>query len=158
MIIALGIILILPLFIFLFSFIISLFSGTFILLNQIKNPNTKIKIDGNIKLNLFWHICYLIFLIIFPIILIKENYLMGFIIYYCINIFLGISVYKLVKTQMQNIEEIDCFIIIPAIIKIKQNKITCILRPFSNKIIKRILLIYIIFIILSVIIFSIIKM
>jgi hypothetical protein len=42
MIIALGIILILPLFIFIFSFIISLFSGTFILINQIKNPK-KIK-------------------------------------------------------------------------------------------------------------------
>jgi hypothetical protein len=157
MIIVFGIILILPMSILFFSFIISLFSGTFILYNQIRNPNKKIKIDGSIKINLLCHILYLTFLIISPIILINKKYLLGFVIYYCINIFLGIISYKLAKTQMLNIEEIICFLNIPAIIKFKRNRIINILRPFSNKLIKILLLSSLLIIIFSLIIFNIIN-
>ena len=123
MIIVFGII-ILSLFVILFfSLIISLFSGTFILYNQIKKPNKNIKIDGNIKLNLFWHILYLISLVICPIIYISKNNLIGFLVYYCLNIFLGIIIYKIIDMQMSNIEEIIYFLSIPAIINFKRNKI-----------------------------------
>jgi hypothetical protein len=126
-----------------FSLLISLFSGMFILYNLIKRPNRNIKIDGNIKINLTCHICYLISLIICPILLIKEDILIGFVIYYCINIFLTILIYKLVKIEILNIKEIICFLIFPAIITFKKNRITKFLRPFSNKEINILLLIFI---------------
>ena len=143
--------LILPITILLFSFIISLFSGTFILYSQVRKPNKKIKINGNIKINLLWHIIYLISLNICPIIFVSKDNLIGFVVYYCINIFLGIIIYKLVKTQISNIEEIICFLNIPAIITFKKNRIANFLRPFSNKIIKIVILLSLIMIIFSII-------
>jgi hypothetical protein len=145
------------LFFVIFSFIISLLSGAFILYNQVKKHNPKIKIEGNIKINLFWHIFYLVSIIICPVVLISKNTLFGFVVYYCLSIFLIIIVYKLVKKQMPNVEEIICFINIPAIIKLKQNKITYILRPYSNKIIRIILLSLLLILILAIIFSSIIK-
>jgi hypothetical protein len=151
MIIVFGIILILPMAILLFSFIISLFSGTFILYSLVRKPNKKIKIDGNIKINLLWHILFLISLIICPIIFVSKDNLIGFVVYYCINIFLGIIIYKLVKTQISNAEKIICFLNIPAIITFKKNRITNFLRPFSNKIIKIVILLSLLMIIFSII-------
>jgi len=156
MIVIFWIMVIFPIAIF-FSFIISLFSGTFILYNQIKKPNEKIKIDGNIKFNLLVHIFCLISLIICPIILINKNNLIGYFIYLCINIFLGIIIYKLINMQMTDIEEIICFLIIPALIKFKRNRILSILRPYSNKIIKILLIILILILIFSLIIYNIIN-
>jgi hypothetical protein len=117
------------------ALIISLLTGTFILYNQIKSNNKIIKIEGNIKINLFFHIFYLISIILCPIILINKINLIGLILYYCIIILLIIIIFVLVKRQMKNVEEIICFLNIPAIIKLKQNKITRFLRPFSNKIV-----------------------
>jgi hypothetical protein len=141
----------------LFMLIISLLSGAYILYNQIKKHNPKIKIEGNIKINLFWHICYLVSIIVGPIVLISENTLFGFIIYFCVNILLIIIVYSLVKNQMSNVEEIKCFLHIPAIIKLKHSKITYFLRPYSNKIVRIILLIFLLIIILTLIFSSIIR-
>jgi hypothetical protein len=132
-------------------------SGTFILYNIIKNHYPKIKIVGNIKVNLFWHVLYIVSLFICPIIFISKNTLFGFILYYCVNIILIIVINNLVKKQISNVEEIICFLNIPAIIILKQNKIISVLRPYSNKIIRIILLSFLLIIIFVLLFSSIIK-
>jgi hypothetical protein len=142
---------------FFFTFIITLYSGTFIIYYYNKYKIKNVKIEGNIKFNFFIHISDIIFLLIGPIILYEKEYLIGIICFYGINMILFFIIRYLVKKQISDIREIICFLIIPAIITLNKNKINAFLRPYSNKIIKRLLIISLIIIIITIIISSVIK-
>ena len=144
-------------FLFPLVFFISLVSGFFVLKYYDKKQCPYIRITGNVSFTLLCHVFYLLSLIIGPLVLFKTEMLKGYIFFYIVIIILFILNGYLIKKQMKNIEEIICFLIFPAIIKVKHNLIIDLLRPFSKKNIIIKLCIYICILFILVIIWDIIK-